>query len=100
MKKLLVAVTVAALATSSAIAGDVAAGKAKYATCMGCHGAQLQGGVGPKLSGQAAGDVELKLKSYRGKKVLGAQSAMMWGIAAGLSDADIANLSAYIATVK
>ena len=83
-----------------AVAQDVAQGKAKYATCMACHGAQGQGGVGPKLAGQPAAAIEKKLTAYKNKQQVGPQSQLMWGIAAGLTDADIKNLAAYTATLK
>ena len=42
--KLLVLVAAIALVSASALAQDAAQGKAKYATCVACHGAQGQGG--------------------------------------------------------
>ena len=81
-------------------AQDVAAGKIKYATCVACHGAQGQGGVGLKLQGQKAEAVVKKLTAYKNKQQAGAQSQLMWGIAGGLTPADINNLAAYTATLK
>ncbi len=81
-------------------AQDVAAGKIKYATCVACHGAQGQGGVGPKLQGQKAEVVVKKLTAYKNKQQAGAQSQLMWGIAGGLTPADINNIAAYTATLK
>ena len=83
-----------------AMAQDAAQGKAKYATCVACHGAQGQGGVGPKLAGQKAEAIEKKLTAYKNKQQVGAQSQLMWGIAGGLTPADIKNLAAYTATLK
>lgn len=83
-----------------AIAQDAAQGKTKYATCVACHGAQGQGGMGPKLAGQSADAIEQKLLAYKNKQQVGPQSAMMWGLSAGLSPADIKNLAAYTATLK
>lgn len=82
------------------IAQDAAQGKTKYATCVACHGAQGQGGMGPKLAGQSADAIEQKLLAYKNKQQVGPQSAMMWGLSAGLSPADIKNLAAYTATLK
>ncbi len=81
-------------------AQDVAAGKIKYATCVACHGAQGQGGVGPKLQGQKADAVVKKLTAYKNKQQAGAQSQLMWGIAGGLTPADINNIAVYTATLK
>lgn len=88
------------LASTPAMAQDVKAGQAKYASCAACHGPQGQGGVGPKLTGKKADEITKKLIAYKNKQQVGPQSAMMWGTAATLSDADIKNLSAYIATLK
>lgn len=82
------------------LAQDVAQGKAKYATCVACHGAQGQGGVGPKLAGQKSEVIVKKLTAYKNKQQVGPQSQLMWGLAAGLTPADINNLAAYTATLK
>lgn len=88
------------LVSASASAQDVAAGKTKYASCAACHAAQGQGGVGPKLQGQKSEAIVQKLTAYKNKQQVGAQSALMWGIASGLSPADINNIAAYTATMK
>jgi len=81
-------------------AQDVAAGKNKFASCTACHGAQGQGGVGPKLAGQPASIIEKKLTAYKNKQQVGPQSQLMWGVAGGLTPADIKNIAAYTATLK
>lgn len=83
-----------------AMAQDATVGKTKYASCAGCHGAQGQGGMGPKLAGQSASAIEQKLLAYKNKQKIGPQSQLMWGLSAGLTPADIANLAAYTATLK
>lgn len=98
--KSLVLVAAMAFLSVSAQAQDVAAGKTKYATCAACHGAQGQGGAGPKLAGQPAADIEKKLTTYKNKGQIGSQSQLMWGMAAGLTPADIKNIAAYTATLK
>ena len=82
------------------MAQDAALGKAKYATCAACHGAQGQGGAAPKLAGQKAEVIVKKLTAYKNKQQIGPQSQLMWGMAAGLTPADINNLAAYTATLK
>ena len=84
----------------SASAQDAALGKAKFTSCTACHGAQGQGGVGPKLAGQPASAIEKKLTAYKNKQQVGPQSQLMWGIAGGLTPADIANIAAYTSTLK
>jgi cytochrome c553 len=95
MFKTILATTVVTLALStSAIANDQ--GKAKYPTCIGCHGVNAEGGIGPKLVGQTANEIVEKLIAYRNKEQRGPQSAMMWGIAASLTDEDIQALAEYL----
>jgi len=93
-------VLLALLCSLSATAQDAVPGKIKYTSCGSCHGAQGQGGMGPKLAGQKAEVIVKKLTAYKNKQQVGPQSQLMWGIAAGLSPADIANIAAYTATLK
>jgi len=72
-------------------------GSSLYATCIGCHGAAGEGGVGPKLAGQAEADIASKLAQYKAGEQVGPMTAMMAPMAQGLSDEDINIVSAYIA---
>jgi cytochrome c5 len=77
--------------------GDVAAGQRKYATCIGCHGAQGQGmGIFPKLAGHTAEEIVDLLKKYRAGEQVGPNTALMAPNARNLSDEDIADLAAFI----
>lgn len=98
MKKMIMAAAAAGLMSfgMAAHAGDVAAGQASYSTCMGCHGAAGTGGVGPAVKGRDAGELAALLNRYRAGEQVGPMTGMMAGFAAGLSDADIANLTAYM----
>lgn len=98
--KSLALVAVMAILSVSAQAQDAALGKAKYAVCAACHGAQGQGGAGPKLAGQKPEVIVQKLTAYKNKQQMGPQSQLMWGMAAGLSADDIKNIAAYTATMK
>lgn len=83
----------------AAHAGNIAAGKAKFNVCAGCHGAKgiSSSGKYPNLAGQHAEYVTKQLKAFRG----GARKdPLMSGMAKPLSDADIGNLAAYIQTLK
>ena len=71
-------------------------GKQLYPACAACHGGNGEGGIGPVLAGQTGNDIIAKLNAYKAGETLGAQSALMWGQAAALSEEDIANLAAYI----
>lgn len=66
-----------------------------YATCIGCHGAAGEGGVGPKLSGQSAADIAAKLHKYKAGEQVGPMTAMMQPIASGMSDDDITAVAEY-----
>jgi cytochrome c553 len=75
-------------------------GKTYYAQCVGCHGANGEGGLGPKLAGQAIADIVEKLSSYRAGETLGNQSMLMWSVAKPMTDVDINNLAEYVGTMK
>ena len=79
-------------------AADVDMGESMYgAQCAQCHGRTGRGaGAFPGLTGQTAEYISEKLALYRAREQVGGNSALMWGPSANLSDADIANLSAFI----
>ncbi|MCF6298660.1 MAG: c-type cytochrome [Thiomicrorhabdus sp.] len=101
MKNTIIALAAAGLMTlaTASQAGDAAAGKAAFATCVGCHGASAEGGVGPKLAGQPAADIVQKLGEYKAGKQRGPMTSMMAPMAAGLSDSDMANIAAYTSSL-
>jgi cytochrome c553 len=79
-------------------AGDAAAGKDKAGACAMCHGPNGEGtAMGTKLAGEDSAKFVQALQDYKSGK---RDNAMMKGQAAGLSDADMANLAAYYATLK
>lgn len=83
-----------------AAAGDPAAGEAKAAVCGACHGVGAAGKAiqpsYPNLHGQHESYLAKQLADYRdGNRV----NALMSGQAANLSDEDIADLSAYYASL-
>jgi len=96
---LIISIVVSSFATTSAIAGDVAAGKAKAAVCAGCHGVA---GISvipnfPNLAGQKSAYLAKQLKAFRDKTRV---DPTMSGMAAALTDADIENLAAYFESLK
>jgi len=94
----LTAVTLAASA-NAALAADVAAGKTKAATCAGCHGANGISAVPtyPNLAGQKEAYLVKQLKAFKdGSR----KDPTMNAMAAPLTDADMANVSAYFASLK
>lgn len=96
MKKIASVVLMSALLglSGSVLAGDVEAGKAKAATCAGCHGATgvSNNPLWPNLAGQQAAYMVKQMKAFRdGTR----NDPMMSPMAKPLSDADIDNLAAY-----
>ena len=92
-------VTVLIFASTSALAGDAAAGKAKAAMCASCHGATgiSISPIWPNLSGQKEQYLVKQIKAFRdGTR----QDPMMAPMVAALSDADIDNLAAYYSSQK
>lgn len=90
----------ALVVSSQVFAGDVASGKSAFAAkgCIGCHGA---GGVSvvptyPSLKGRDEAFVMENLTNFRSGT---RQNPTMNAMAAGLSDADIENLAAYIGSL-
>jgi cytochrome c553 len=87
-------------AVSGAQAADLAAGKAKHeAVCAACHGKDASTPIDPsypKLAGQHRDFLERALLDY---KTGARKNAIMTGQAQPLSRADIANLSAYYASL-
>ena len=71
-------------------------GEAKYVGCAACHGTNGGGGIGPALAGREADYIVGRLTAYRANEMVGAQSALMWGQAAALSDDDIQDLAEYV----
>ena len=86
-------------ASVSMAAGDAAAGKAKSATCAGCHGARgiSANPLWPNLAGQKDAYLAKQLKAFRDG---GRSDPMMTPMSKPLSDADIDNLAAYYASLK
>lgn len=81
---------------SAKSAEPIADGGQLYSRCVGCHGASGQGGVGPKLAGQAGATLLAKLKAYRSGEQVGPMTAVMAPNVTGLSDGQLESLVAYI----
>lgn len=85
-------------AAGSAAAADIEAGKAKAASCAICHGANGEGkGSNPAIAGMPQERFVQAIQDYKSGK---RPNAVMKGYAAKLSDADIANLGAFYASLK
>ncbi|MCG9684383.1 cytochrome c [Vibrio sp. Isolate23] len=97
-----IAIGMSLLAGQVMAAGDVAAGQAKAAVCAACHGAD---GIAvipgyPNLKGQNEQYIVSSINAYKNKERTGGLAAVMQAQASMLSDADIANLAAYYASLK
>jgi cytochrome c553 len=83
---------------TQALAADIEAGKTKAMMCNACHGTN---GISmipmyPNLAGQKEQYLILQLKAFRdGER----KNMQMTPMSTGLSDTDIANLSAYYASL-
>ena len=106
MKKLFALLALAGIANVAAaadVAGNADAAKNKVAMCIGCHGIPGYKATFPEvfqvpmLGGQSAKYIESALNAYKkGDR----KNPSMRGIAAGLSDQDIADVAAYYAQQK
>ncbi|MDJ0712319.1 MAG: c-type cytochrome [Woeseiaceae bacterium] len=89
------------LAQPAAAEGNPEAGEAIAYTCLGCHGIEGYRNAYPsfrvpKLGGQKAGYLEIALKGYRdGTR----KHPTMVGQATSLTDQEIADVAAYLATL-
>ena len=97
--QILAALTLALSANVAIAGGDAAAGKAKAATCAGCHGAA---GISmiptyPNLAGQKEAYLAKQLRAFKDKT---RTEPTMNAMAAPLTDADMANLAAYYSGLK
>lgn len=98
IKKLLL-VSGLALTAINVQAADVAAGKAKSATCAACHGAAGISAIPmyPNLAGQKAMYTVKQLKAFKSGT---RKDPVMGPMASMLSDADMENIAAYYASLK
>lgn len=89
-----------ALGSVNAAAQDAAAGEAMWADgCAQCHGRAGRGMASfPSVAGQDEDYIASRLMQYRAGEPVGPNSALMYPVAAELSDDDIAVLATYIST--
>ncbi|WP_274052314.1 c-type cytochrome [Thalassomonas haliotis] len=85
-----------------ALAADVAAGKAKAATCTACHGADGNALVPmyPKLAGQSATYIAKQLADFKAGGSTGRNDPVMAPMAAALSEQDMQELASYFSAQK
>ena len=105
MKKLMIALFCGAVSLSATAGGNIANGEAlaKKYNCAACHGADYTKSIDPsypKLAGQHADYLAHALTAYkRGEGPNGRSNAIMGGQVKPLSNKDIADLAAYLASL-
>ena len=107
MKRIILLVPfVLGLSTAANATGNAEAGKTKSVECAACHGQDGNSLIemNPKLAGQHEKYLAKQMQDFRTASQTGGKSgrnnAVMNGMAAGLSDQDIADISAYYASIK
>lgn len=99
MKKIILASVACALigGFGTVHAGDAAAGKAKSASCAGCHGpdGNSPNPMYPNIAGQHEQYLIKSIKAYKSGE---RSDATMKAMTAALSEQDIENLAAYYAS--
>ena len=102
MKKIIVSSMVLMFAFAGAVhaAGDAEAGKTKSAACAGCHGMDGNSLVPtfPKLAGQGAKYTAKQLADFKANETR--KNEIMLGMAAALSEEDMADIGAFYASQK
>ena len=93
---------ITAFQTGEAKAQD---GKNLYMTkgCMACHGADGKAPIMPiypKLNGQNSAYLVAQMQAFKTQQRKGGQAALMWGMAAQLSDDDMKKIADYLQGVK
>lgn len=100
MKKTLLYSIALMFTFSTAHAGDAEVGKTKALACGGCHGMDGNSMVEtfPKLAGQNEKYIIHQLKAFKTSQ--GRSNPLMLGMAAALSEADMADIGAYFQQQK
>jgi cytochrome c553 len=105
MNKLIIALICGAFSINAFASGDKANGEAlaKKYNCASCHGADFKTPIDPsypKLAGQYEDYIVHALTAYkRGAKPYGRNNPIMSGMAAPLSDSDMADIGAYLSSL-
>lgn len=89
------------LAQTALAEGDIEAGRDKSRLCVGCHGVAgiSNAPVYPNLAGQKEAYLISALRAYKSRDRQGGNAAVMWSLAAALSEDEIRNLAAYYASL-
>jgi cytochrome c553 len=105
MKKMMMALVAAAVSMNAFAGGDAARGEqlAKKNNCASCHGADYKSPIDPtypRLAGQHPDYLVHALTAYkRGNGPYGRNNPIMGAMAKPLSDSDMADIAAYLASL-
>ena len=103
MKRLLMLLAAAVVSFNAQAGGDATRGATLVKTCTACHGADFNKPIDPsypKLAGQHPDYLEHALHAYkRGDAPNGRVNPIMGAQVAALSDKDMADIAAYLATL-
>jgi len=94
----------AASGTAASASGNNEKGKAVFAKCVSCHGADGKTkalGKSEVIAGQNAADLEKKMQEYKaGTRNVAGMGSLMKGQVSSLSDEDIKAVAEYISNLK
>lgn len=82
-----------------AVEENTISGASVFASCASCHGAQAEGGIGPKLTGQSPDEIVDKLKRYKAGEQIGPLTGMMAPMAAPLSEGEMKAVAEYVSAL-
>ncbi|MGH1541454.1 MAG: c-type cytochrome [Arenicella sp.] len=87
------------VSTTAMASGDAAAGKEKSVTCAACHGTEGISAIpaNPNLAGQVPGYIADQLAAFKSGE---RSNGVMLGMAAPLSEQDMADLDAYYVSLE
>ena len=99
IQAIIAVMALSSMALGHAQAGDAAAGANAYMSkgCVGCHGPSGKAPIAnyPVIGGKPADFISAELNKFRkGER----NNPIMMPMAAGLNDADVSNLAAYLST--
>lgn len=86
--------------TTTNVAAATMSGAELYESCVGCHGADGGGGVGPRLRGLTLERVEERITGYKEGKTYGPLTSMMTPNVAAMTATEIRAVSEYIAQLR
>jgi cytochrome c len=105
VKKGVILLSGAALAVLMTSGSALAQGKELFTAkgCVACHGVGGKAPIlpaYPKLAGQNADYLVAQMKAFKTQERKNGQAALMWGMAAALSDKEMKDIATYLSKEK